>query len=61
MKPTKCQICNMPIREGNICYDCELKEKQRREQHKLLFGMAVQKIREKNIESKIDTSVTTTR
>lgn len=43
MKPTKCIICGMPIREGDICYDCEIKEKQRKEQHKRLFGMAFSK------------------
>jgi len=44
MKPTKCSICGMPIREGDICYDCENKEKQRKEQHKRLFGMTFSKL-----------------
>ena len=39
MKSTKCSICGMPISSGDICYDCEFKEKQRKEQHKQLFGM----------------------
>lgn len=41
----------MPIREGDICYDCEIKEKQRREQHKRLFGVAFSKdvIAKKNL------------
>jgi hypothetical protein len=33
----------MPISSGDICYDCEIKEKQRKEQHKQLFGMKKQK------------------